>query len=245
MSLLFTLSYDGQDFHGWQIQPGKSTIQGALERALADATGISARTVAASRTDRGVHARGQRVAWHTEDCRVPVARLPAVINRRLPRAIRILDAVEAAPAFDPRRAARAKTYSYTICSERGRSPDPFADGRVWMVAGPLSLALLNDASRLFLGSHDFRAFRGEGSSARTTVRTIYAAHWLSLGPYWRFMVTGDGFLYHMVRFLVGSMIEAAHTDSLEAIRAALQDPCGSKAGVPAPARGLCLERVEL
>jgi tRNA pseudouridine38-40 synthase len=243
VSVIFRLAYDGTDYAGWERQPSQPTVQGELERVLREVTGITARTLAASRTDAGVHARGQVVAWHTEACRIPVERLPAVINRRLPLAIRVLRADIGPPAFDPRRAARAKTYSYTLW-RGGGEPEPDIARRAWAVEAPLSLAELNRLSRRFIGRHDFRAFRGEGSSAVTTVRTVYAAWWEARPPYWTFWITGDGFLYHMVRFIVGSMIEAARSGSDAAIGEALAHPDGPKVGVPAPARGLCLEAVE-
>jgi tRNA pseudouridine38-40 synthase len=243
VSLIFRIQYDGTGYAGWERQPGRRTVQGEFERVLREVTGITARTLAASRTDAGVHAGGQVVAWHTEACRIPRDRLPVVINRRLPPSIRVLAVTDGPPAFDPRRAARAKTYSYTLWVAPGPVPPEWAT-RALAVDGPLSLACLNAASLLFLGRHDFRAFRGEGSSAVTTVRTIYQAHWEATPPLWRFWITGDGFLYHMVRFLVGSMIEAARSGSDAAIRSALAHPEGPKAAVPAPAHGLRLESVE-
>ena len=244
MSLVMRVAYDGREFSGFQRQPGLRTVQGVLEAGLLQASGTSTCvTLGASRTDAGVHARGQVVAWSGHGWAIPPHRLSAAVNPCLPPTVRIVAAWTGPDGFDPARAARAKTYSYTIRPGPGH-PDPWDEGQAWTPGGPLNLTALNRAARLFVGGHDFRAFRGEGSSARTTERTILAAHWQAEPPVWRFWVTGDGFLYHMVRFMVGSMIEAVRRESLDAIRSALLHPEGQKAAAPAPPEGLCLERVE-
>jgi tRNA pseudouridine38-40 synthase len=112
VSILFRVAYDGSGFFGWEKQPDLPTVQGTLEATLAAVTGIRARTLAASRTDAGVHAEDQLVAWHTEACRIPLERLPEVLNRKLPPTVQIRAAAHAPPHFDPRRHVRAKTYTY-------------------------------------------------------------------------------------------------------------------------------------
>lgn len=237
-----TIAYDGTAYQGFQRQAHQPTVQQTLEAALMSATGISARIIGASRTDSGVHARGQVVVWRAERCPIPLEKLSMVINRRLPADIRIVAVSEVPPTFDPRRDAKAKTYTYTL----GFSPlaDPLGDQRAWLIPDPVDLTVLRQAATLFLGRHDFRAFRGEGSSARTTMRTILAAWWQIESPRWIFWVTGDGFLYHMVRMMMGGMVKAAVMGSVEPLVEALTHPEGKKIGVLAPAHGLCLERVE-
>ena len=242
MALALKLAYDGTAYFGFQRQKDRPTVQGTLERVLARLSGISAPVVGAGRTDAGVHARGQVAVWRSESWPIPVERVPMVLNGQLPDDIRVLAAWLVPAAFDPRRAARAKTYSYTL--KLGGTPDPIADRRVWVLDEPPDHVLLERAARLIEGRHDFRAFRGEGSSARRTERTVFAARWEIRPPYWVFWITGDGFLYHMVRLMVGAMVEGARRGTLEAIEQGLRAPHGTKVGRLAPARGLCLERVE-
>ncbi|MCL8206543.1 MAG: tRNA pseudouridine(38-40) synthase TruA [Actinomycetia bacterium] len=242
MALALRLAYDGTAYFGFQRQKDRPTIQGTLEKVLARLTGIVAPVVGAGRTDAGVHARGQVAVWRTDAWSIPVDRVPAVLNRRLPPDIRVLAAWTVPATFDPRRSARSKTYSYTL--KLGGPPDPWADRRAWVVDEAPDPLLLERAARLFVGRHDFRAFRGEGSSARSTARTVLAARWEIRPPYWVFWITGDGFLYHMVRLMVGAMVDGARRGTLEAIERGLDAPHAGKVGRLAPAHGLCLERVE-
>ena len=235
--------YDGTDYHGFQKQPRHVTVQGVLDAALGELLGAG-RSAGASRTDAGVHAAGQVVVWRGL-CPIPLDRVAAVINRHLPPAIQIVRAFRAPQGWDPRRAAQAKQYSYRVW--RGAEPPLLPWYR--MVAeypGTFSWARLREAAALFQGEHDFRAFRTEGSSAGTTVRTILASGWSSeeSGQIWRFTVIGTGFLYRMVRHMVGSMLEAAAPDGgMEAIRQGLAHP-EAKVGALAPASGLTLDWIQ-
>ncbi len=235
--------YDGTDYHGFQKQPRHTTIQGVLDAALGSLLGRG-HTLGASRTDAGVHADGQVVVWRGP-CPVPLQRVAFVLNRRLPPAIQIVRAFRVPRGWDPRRRAAAKQYSYRVW--RGAEPPPLACyRRVAVDADALSWARLTEAAALFLGEHDFRAFRTEGSSAETTVRTILASRWWPEdgGHIWRFTVIGTGFLYRMVRHMVGSMLEAgAPGGSVEAIRQGLAHP-DRKVGALAPAAGLTLDWIQ-
>ena len=238
-----TVAYDGSAFQGFQYQPGAPTVQGVLEAVLSEVSGVRARVQGASRTDAGVHARGQVAVWRVGASPIPLERLALVANRRLPATIRIRD-VRAVPSdFDPRR-SRAKAYSYRLVAEP--LADPFWVNRVGVVPVPLALGPLNGWAAEFLGRHDFGAFRHQGSSAKTTVRRILSAHW-EMGrpgePGWVFWVTGDGFLYHMVRLMVGAMCAAAQAGGPEPIRRALAHPERVGLFSAAPASGLCLEQV--
>lgn len=235
--------YDGTDYHGFQKQPRHTTVQGVLDAVLGTLLGAG-HTVGASRTDAGVHAAGQVVVWRGP-CPVPLARVAAVLNRRLPPAIQIVQVFRAPQGWDPRRGAVAKQYTYRIW--RGPEPPPLdCYRRVAVNADALSWARLVEAAAVFVGEHDFRAFRTEGSSAETTVRTILAARWLpeDSGRIWGFTVIGTGFLYRMVRHMVGSMLQAATPGgSLEAIRQGLAHP-NTKVGALAPAAGLTLDWIQ-
>jgi tRNA pseudouridine38-40 synthase len=239
MAVAMTVAYDGGGFQGFQWQPGVPTVQGALEAALALVSGGPVRILGASRTDAGVHAMGQVVVWPVDPCPIPLERVAAVVNRRLPPTVRVRQVYVVPASFDPRR-SRAKTYSYRVVREP--VVDPFWVRRVAVTAAPLSLTRLNALAALFLGRHDFAGFRHQGSSARTTIRQIFSAYWEVRSSQWVFWVTGDGFLYHMVRLMVGAMLDAAERGSDARIREALA------AGGPArfsaaPASGLSLEQV--
>ena len=238
-----TVAYDGSAFAGFQYQPRAATVQGALEDALARVTGVRARVQGASRTDAGVHAHGQVAVWRTEAVPVPPDRLAAVLNRRLPPQIRVRDVHQVPMSFDPRR-SRAKAYSYRVVAEP--LADPFWVPRVAVAPTALALGPLNAWAGLYVGCHDFGAFRHQGSSARTTVRRVFASHWAVApagSPGWVYWVTGDGFLYHMVRLMVGAMWAAAAAGSADPIVRALEHPERTGGFQAAPAAGLCLEQV--
>lgn len=243
MLLKMIVSYDGTDFSGFQRQPGQRTVQGVLEESFQGLLGSGA-IVGGSRTDSGVHARGQVVTW-SGPVPVPLDRVAAVLNRRLPRDIRVGGAEWVADSFHPVRAARAKYYSYTVA----RGPEPLWPGLAryaYTVRQPLSWTHLNRAAQLLLGAHDFWAFRAEGSTAKTTERRILVSRWsmLEQGAVWRYDVGATGFLYHMVRIAVAAMLLAAETQNLDPVRRALENPREKKVGVLAPARGLTLEHIE-
>jgi tRNA pseudouridine38-40 synthase len=242
MAYRLLLAYDGTAFHGFQRQPRQVTVQGELEGALFRLTGRRAPVVGASRTDAGVHATGQVAVWAPADCRIPPDRLRLALNEALNPRIVVRDCTVVADDFDPRRAARAKTYAYRIWT--GGPPPPEQASFVWWLGAPLSLPALDRLARQFVGVHDFRAFRGEGSSARTTTRRIYAAGWTHAQGMWTFRVTGNGFLYHMVRMMVGAMVAEVAEGHADLVASGLGHPEGPKVAPPAPAQGLCLERVD-
>lgn len=244
MGVLMRVAYDGTGYAGFQRQANALTVQERMEGVLQEVAGCTARVTGASRTDAGVHARGQLVCWNVARCPIPLERLPVVLNRRLPADIRVLAARPVPPGYDPRRQARSKTYSYTIWL--GEAPTEFRwMGRVWTVSSAGNLVALNQLAARFLGRHDFRAFRGEGSSAQTTTREIYAAYWVASPPRRVFWVTGNGFLYHMVRMMVAGMVDAVSTGDETRIVAALQHPSTEKMVKLAPAAGLCLEEIDI
>jgi len=238
--VLFVVAYDGTDYHGFERQVGLPTIQGVLEQTLTRLLGPGV-VVGASRTDAGVHAEGQVAVWRGA-CPIPLSRWADVVNRQLPSDIRVRNPRWVPDGWDPRRQARAKQYGYRIW--RGPVPAPPA-WRRWVVEWPepVDWRVLQEAARLAEGVHDFRAFRNEGSSAVTTVRHIYASRWdaEANGHIWRYRVTGNGFLYRMVRHLVGQMWAAARQGDLETMRAALDRAV--KVTEVAPAKGLVLETI--
>ena len=239
------VAYDGTDFHGWQVQPGLPTIQGELERALAEIEGAAVAVNGSGRTDAGVHALEQVAAFDLEN-RIPVDNLRRAINRLLPRSIRVLSAAEAAADFHPRFHARAKTYQYRIWREE--ICPPFDRLYVLHHPYPLDEGAMMDAARVFGGERDFTAFAATDQSdeeGRSKVRTVYSSSLGRDGPRLIFDVRGSGFLKHMVRNMVGVLLEVGKGNlTRDDVCRRLEPACGIPAGPSAPARGLFLIGVE-
>ncbi len=241
MAIRLGCLYDGTEFHGFQQQLGLVTVQGVLQQVMEGLLGAG-QVVGGGRTDRGVHAQGQVVVWRGPSA-VPLERLPLVLNGRLPASIRVSGAESVSDAWDPIRAARGKRYSYRIWRVT-ESRLPWTR-YCYASTAPWSWDRLQATAQLFMGEHDFRAFRGEGSSARTTIRTVTRSAWLreETGDIWRYEVEADGFLYHMVRMMVGAMIQDATDPKRETVAVGLADPEGRKAAGPVPALGLMLDQI--
>jgi tRNA pseudouridine38-40 synthase len=261
-----TLAYDGTDFSGWQIQPGETTIQGELQAALGRVTGEAPLPQGSGRTDAGVHALGQ-VASFALQAPIPPGNLARALNRTLPPSIRILEAIQAPEAFHARHSAVAKIYEYrvfrqTICP-------PFLDRYVLACSWPMAVDAMRKAAEHFEGDHDFLSFAAKdpdltsrGPSGlepdqiaelpkipRTTARTIFSSTWeqkrTETGEFLIYRVRGNGFLHHMVRNLVGTMLDVGRGRlRSEEIPEMLAARARSAAGPTAPARGLFLHSVE-
>jgi len=239
-----TLAYDGTDFVGWQRQAAGVSIQGLLEDALAELDQAAVIALGAGRTDAGVHALGQVAAFTLTRTIAPDVVVRA-LNVRLPLTVRVLDAAEVAADFHPQFAATSKTYRYRIWN--GDVVSPFERLYAWHVFGALDVAAMNEAARMLEGTHDFAAFQGTGSDVKTTERTVFesavgrSAIDDSLITY---EVTGSGFLRHMVRAIVGTLVEIGRgRRPPEWMREVVASRNRSDAGVTAPAAGLFLVRV--
>jgi tRNA pseudouridine38-40 synthase len=254
-NLKLILAYDGTDFAGWQVQPGRATIQGALASAIGRLSGEKVLPQGSGRTDAGVHALAQVASFPTASS-IPVANWVAALNHILPASIRVLEAEEAAPDFHPRKSARAKTYRYRI--HRAGICPPFAARYVWHFPYPLDEAAMMAAADTVVGEHDFTSFAavdpervermaedGASDTAPTNVRTIYSSSWAREGDELVYTVRGSGFLHHMVRNLVGTFVLIGKgtitRGNFERILAARNR---SDAGPTAPASGLVLTSVE-
>jgi tRNA pseudouridine38-40 synthase len=240
-----TVAYDGTEYFGWQVQPGLTTIQSEIQRVLMDIEGKPVHLDGSGRTDAGVHALGQ-VAAFSLDNRIPCENLVKAMNRLLPRAIRILDAEETLPAFHPRYNAIAKTYEYRIW--RGVICPPTQ--RLYVYHHPYALdeARMGAAASQLEGEHDFSAFSASDptdSLGRSKVRTIYSS-WLNRdADLLVYRVRGSGFLKHMVRMIVGTLMEAGKRNlTREDIAARLEPGFDGKAGPSVPPQGLFLVSVE-
>jgi len=267
-----TLAYDGSDFQGWQVQPGLATIQGELQAALGRITGESPLPQGSGRTDAGVHALAQ-VASFTLRAPIPAENLHRALNRTLPPSIRVLEATTVPSTFHARHSAVAKTYEYRIF-RFGLCP-PFLARYVYACPWQLDLDKLQAGARIFEGEHDFQSFaandpdqsernraadelRGDAPAlkipAASTIRTIYSSSWelrgweqlpSEAGAMLVYRVRGDGFLHHMVRNLVGTMLDVGRGHlRLEEIPGILAAHDRSAAGPTAPALGLFLHSVE-
>ena len=197
------IEYDGTNYYGWQKQNDKVTIQGTLEEAVRNLTKEENDVIGCSRTDSGVHARGFVASFKTEST-VPPHKFREAINYRLPDDIVVLSSEEVSEDFHPRYLAKGKTYEYTIYNNL--VPTALNRAFSYHYKYPLDIESMKEACNFFKGTHDFKAFRSEGSSVKTTVRTIYDLNIKTEGDFIKISVSGDGFLYNMVRIIVGTLI---------------------------------------
>jgi len=239
------VSYDGTEYHGWQVQPGLPTIQGVLEAVAGEIEGRAVEVAASGRTDAGVHALAQVAAFTIENP-IPLENLRRAMNRLLPYDIRVVSAEEVPLNFHPRYAARAKTYEYRIF--RGEICSPFERRYVNHHPYPLAVDEMIRLAALLEGEHDFSAFAASDerdADGASKVRTIFCSRLAAEGERLIYRVTGSGFLKHMVRNVVGVLLEVGKGNIDEAsLRARLEPGCAIPPGPTAPARGLFLVSVE-
>ena len=245
-----TISYDGTDFHGWQVQPGLPTIQGALETVLSEIEGGAVKVAGSGRTDAGVHALAQTAAFTLANP-IPAANLMRAVNHVLPPAIRILELAETVGHFHPRFHAAAKTYEYRIW--RGEICSPFHQRYLHHHPYPLLLPAMKRLAPLLVGTHDFSAFASSDDKDElglSKIRTIFSSELAEEGNQLLYRVRGNGFLKHMVRNIMGTLLEAGKGNLDEVgLRALLRpgfldEPGARKAGPRAPACGLFLVSVD-
>lgn len=239
--LLMTLRYDGTAYHGWQVQPNGVTVQQVLQDAVEAVTGTRAGITGCSRTDAGVHADMFCCALDT-DSPLRGDKMASALNFHLPRDIAVYDVHETADDFHPRYHARGKRYVYRIWNGTQRHPvyDRYAVHRKQRI----DEALLNRAASAYIGTHDFAAFCAAGSDVQDTVRTVRNCRVERQGDLVLFSVEADGFLYNMVRIMVGTLLEIADGRlSADAIPSVIASCDRAQAGPTAPAKGLCLDTV--
>ena len=250
-TLKLTVSYDGTRFVGWQRQAEGTSVQGLLEGALARFEGPPVAVHGAGRTDAGVHALGQVASVRMTSGHLPDA-VGRGLNACLPPDVRVIDVQEAAEDFHARFSARSKTYRYQL--RNATTVSPFERAYVWHVPEALDVDAMRTAAHALVGTRDFGAFRSAGSDTRGTVRTITRSevvseavggwHDTSTGTLVVYEISGDGFLRHMVRAIVGTLVEVGRGQRpVASIEALLADGSRSKAGVTAPPQGLFLVRV--
>lgn len=203
MRILLEISYCGTAYHGWQIQPDTPTVQGNIDRALSEIYGIPVHTCGCSRTDAGVHAKSYFCHYDTDKPFV-TERLPDALCAHLPRDICVKDAKAVPDDFHCRFDVLSKTYEYYIRNSARR--DALSFDRALFYKYPLDEKLLDACAKDFIGTHDFSAFMAQGSPVESTVRTVFDASVTRYGDFVKFTVKGDGFLYNMVRIMVGTLL---------------------------------------
>ncbi len=246
MRIALLLGYDGTLFSGWQRQgKGERTVQGELERAAEKVFSVPTRVTASGRTDAGVHALGQ-VATLDAESGLPPEKVSVLLNAVLPPDIRVYKSCEVPAAFDCTRGAKRKTYRYDLYT--AETEIPLLDRYAVKILGEPCLDRMREAADMVVGKHDFKAFCAAGSSAKTTERTIFdisvTAETEKLYTMYRVSVTGNGFLYNMVRILAGEILAVGLGKGTEQLRMALATGERSLLAKTMPAKGLTLESVE-
>lgn len=242
-NIRLTIEYDGKEFNGWQKQPNKLNIQGTIEKALERITGEEIDLMASGRTDRGVHALGQ-VANFKTNSKLPIEKFPIAINSNMKSSIRIKDAEEVDERFHSRLSCKRKTYRYVINNSKYGSS--IYRNLETHIPVKLNIDKMKEAVKYFEGEHDFKAFRASGTSSKSSVRTIYKAEiierpderiWIEL--------TGNGFLYNMVRIISGTLVDVGLGKiEPEEIKNIIESKDRQKAGKTLAPQGLFLVNVE-
>lgn len=240
-NIKLTIEYDGTNYSGWQRQNNALCIQEVIEKAIFELTGEKTEVIGSSRTDAGVHAKGFVANFYTES-KIPDNRFMKAINSKLPCDIVIIDSQAAELKFHSRYNSKGKTYSYTILNREEKSA--LMRNYSYHFYHKLSIEAMKDGAAYLIGKHDFISFRNSGSSVKTTVRTIKAIDIVSKEEYVIFYVTADGFLYNMVRIIVGTLLDVG-TGKITPyeVKDILESHDRRNAGRSVPGRGLCLEKV--
>ena len=233
-----TVAYDGTNYAGWQVQDNALTVEEVLNRALKELTGEEIAVTGASRTDAGVHARGNLAVFDTASP-IPPEKFTRALSARLPKDICVVSSREVPEDYHPRRVKTRKTYEYRILNSR--TPDPLRRLYTWHRYEPLDVTLMQQAAAYLVGEHDFASFCSPHTQAKTTVRTIHALTVERADDEIRLRVTGNGFLYNMVRIIAGTLAEVGRGQTAPEKIPEILAGCDREASGPtAPPQGLTL-----
>ena len=235
------VAYDGTNYHGWQVQYNGITIEEVLNRTISELVQEDIKVIGASRTDAGVHACGNVAVFDTES-RIPGDKFSFALNQRLPEDIRIQESCEVDADFHPRYADTVKTYEYNILNRRFELPTKRLYAAFCYY--PMDIERMNQAAAYLVGEHDFKSFCSAGAQVQTTVRTIYAVNVTKEDDMVHIRITGNGFLYNMVRIIAGTLMQVG-TGLMEPeqVKEILEARDRSKAGPTAVAKGLTLVEI--
>ncbi len=241
MRILLTIEYNGKNYEGWQSQPSGNTVQQEIERAIFSLTKEQSSLVASGRTDAGVHARGQKAHFDTNTT-IPPTKIYKALNTLLPGDIRIISSEEVDEEFHARYSAKRKTYIYSVyISDVER---PLKEDFAVRLERDVDEEKMREAMKEFVGKHDFKCCLASGSHVENTEREIYSFDLIKNDGGYDFIVTGNGFLYNMVRIMVGTVIKAGEEKiTAEEIGQAILGGDRKKMGKTMPAKGLCLQGV--
>ena len=242
-NIKLVIEYDGRKFGGWQKQPNKLNIQGEIENAIEELTGEKVNLIASGRTDSGVHAFGQVANFKIQNEKIPIEKFAVALNSKLKNSIRVQLAEEVDERFHSRYSVHSKTYKYVINNSKYGS----SIFREFEYHFPIKLDVkeMQKAIKYFEGEHDFKAFKSSGTSSKNSVRTIYNAEVIYNEPRIEIFLTGNGFLYNMVRIISGTLLDVG-TGKINAndIPKIIESGDRKQAGKTLPAHGLYLMKVE-
>ncbi len=241
-NIALIISYDGTNYCGFQRQNNGNTIQGTIEDVLNNLTGENIIVSGCGRTDAGVHALEYLLTFKSA-CSIPVEKFPLATNSLLPDDIRVLRSFECDGDFDGRFSVEKKTYMYII--DNNEITSPFASRYSWHYKYPLDIKKIKEAAKYLVGEHDFNSFMAAGGQVKSTVRTIYSIDVEKNDGIIRISVCGNGFLYNMVRIIVGTLVYAGGGKiSPEEVKLILESKDRTKAGITAPPQGLFMKNVD-
>ena len=241
--VMLTVAYDGTNYHGWQIQPNVPTIEGVLNQHLSEMLGEQIEVIGASRTDAGVHSLGNIAVFDTE-ARIPAEKISYAMNQRLPEDIKVRKSEEVAADFHPRKVESKKTYEYRIWHDT--FPMPTERLNSYFVYTPLKIEKMQEAAGYLVGEHDFTSFCSVNTEVESKVRTIYEINVTEQDHMLKIRVSGNGFLYNMVRIIVGTLLDVGkELYEPSQIQDILQGMDRELAGPTVPAHGLTMVSYEL
>ncbi len=243
MKVKITVSYDGADFCGWQVQPNGRSVQAVLQDSIKSLTGEKVTVTGSGRTDAGVHAEGQVAHFDVKNTAIPAEKYFLALNAVLPCDVKVLSSERAVEDFNARKSAKRKTYRYTFYKSGVELP--LKERYAVRLEKPVDVEKMREGASVFIGEHDFKCFNASGGGAKTTVRTIYSIDITDGESELAVSVTGNGFLYKMVRTLVGALLLVGEgRATIDECRQMLESGARLKNAKTLPPQGLCLVGVK-